>query len=187
MVNSLANHGFLPRNGLNVSLDQILTGFQESLNLDPNSTIIPATIALTTSTTGNKETLNLDDLSKHGSMYTESISMPLAIMSAYKETVIEHDGSLSRNDIFFGDNHSFNWAIWKSVSAFFTEATISVSTAAKARAARLKAAAAVNPEFNFTAQDTQNSLFETALYLRVFGNGTQGDARTEWVRILFGK
>ena len=35
MVNSLANHGYLPRNGLNISLDDLLVAFTDAVNLDP--------------------------------------------------------------------------------------------------------------------------------------------------------
>ncbi|KAL0943144.1 uncharacterized protein CTRU02_201030 [Colletotrichum truncatum] len=121
--------------------------------------------ALLTSTTGNNATFNLDDLNTHG--------------------IIEHDGSLSRNDVYFGDNHSFNKDIWESVASHFVNSTISIPTAAKARAARLKAAAAANPEFSLTADGAQFSFIETALYLSVFGNLDTGDANTEWVRVLF--
>lgn len=99
--------------------------------------------------------------------------------------VIEHDGSLSRNDIYFGDNHDFNSTIWHSVAEYFTEDTISIATAAAARAARLEVAASVNPEFNMTSSDVEFSLIETALYLSVFGNVTTGNARTEYVGALF--
>jgi peroxidase family protein len=101
--------------------------------------------------------------------------------------VIEHDGSLSRNDIFFGDNYSFNKAIWGSVAAHFTNETISIPTAAAARKARLAAAAAANPEFSLNADGTQFSFIETALYLSVFGNINDGNAVTKHVRVLFGE
>jgi hypothetical protein len=66
MLNSLANHGFLPRNGLNVSINQLVDGLDEALNLSPDSSRPVAELAVTTSTTGNPSTLNLDDLNKHG-------------------------------------------------------------------------------------------------------------------------
>ncbi|KAK2032991.1 Cloroperoxidase [Colletotrichum zoysiae] len=167
MVNALANHGYLPRNGLNVSLADLITGFTAAVNLDPAATTLVGQKALLTSTTGNNATFNLDDLNTHG--------------------IIEHDGSLSRNDIYFGDNHSFNLTIWESVASQFTNSTISIPTAAKARGARLQAAAAANPEFNLTAEGAQFSFIETALYLSVFGNLDDGNARTDWVRVLFEK
>lgn len=165
MLNSLANHGYLPRNGCNVSVDQIVNGIDEALNISPNSTRPVAELAVTLSTTGNSSTLNLDDLNTHG--------------------VIEHDGSLSRNDIYFGDNHSFNRTIFNTVAAFFTKDVISITTAAKARKSRLASARAANPAFNFTAREERFSQFETALYLAVFGNGTEGNAKTKWVEIMF--
>jgi hypothetical protein len=94
---------------------------------------------------------------------------------------------LSRSDIYFGDNISFNETIWESTVSHFTEPTISIQTAANARKERLQAAAAINPEFSLPAAQVQFSLIETALYLSVFGNTQDGNAKTEWVRTLFGK
>ncbi|KAF6802514.1 hypothetical protein CMUS01_15327 [Colletotrichum musicola] len=165
MVNTLANHGYLPRNGLNVSLADLITGFTAAVNLDPAATTLVGQKALLTSTTGNNATFNLDDLNTHG--------------------IIEHDGSLSRKDTYFGDNHSFDKEIWASVASHFTESTISIPTAAKARAARLQAAAAANPDFSLDANGVQFSFIETALYLSIFGNLVDGNANTEWVKVLF--
>lgn len=64
---------------------------------------------------------------------------------------------------------------------------ISIETAAKARKARLAVARAANPAFNFTAREEQFSQFETALYLAVFGKGTEGNAKTKWVEVMFRK
>ncbi|KAK3681684.1 Chloroperoxidase [Podospora appendiculata] len=166
MLNALANHGWLPRSGFNVSIDQVVNGIDLALNLSPQSSRPVAELAQTTSTTGNPTTFHLDDLNKHG--------------------IIEHDGSLSRNDIIFGDNHSFNKRIFDSYfSAFAGLKVISISAAANARRARHIAARAVNPVFNYTAREDQFSQFETALYLSVFGTGTEGNAPTRWVEVMF--
>lgn len=69
MVNTLANHGYLPRNGLNVSLADLITGFTAAVNLDPAATTLVGQKALLTSTTGNNATFNLDDLNTHGSKF----------------------------------------------------------------------------------------------------------------------
>jgi hypothetical protein len=165
MVNAIANHGFLPRNGLNVSMSDLITAFDASVHLASAATQLVGAKALTASSTSNNATFNLDDLNKHN--------------------IIEHDGSLSRADIFFGDNHSFNPTIWASVAAFFTEPTISIATSASARKARLAAASAANPQFNLTADGTQFSFIESALYQSVFGDLAEGNAKTEWVSVLF--
>ncbi|KAI1054357.1 hypothetical protein LB507_011576 [Fusarium sp. FIESC RH6] len=162
MVNSLANHGYLPRNGLNISLDDLLVAFTDAVNLDPAATTL---VGKTAVTTGDGTTFNLDDLAKHG--------------------VLEHDGSLSRADVYFGDNLSFNKTIWAQTSSHFTEDTISIKTAAKARNERLEIAEATNPEYSLPANQNQIGLIETALYLVVFGNAKDGNAKTEWVKTLF--
>ncbi|KAK1753781.1 chloroperoxidase [Echria macrotheca] len=166
MLNSLANHGFIARSGRNISIDELVGAIDTALNLDPASSRPVAELAATTSTTGNPNTFHLSDMDKHG--------------------VIEHDGSLSRNDIYFGDNHSFNPKIFATAKSFFDQHdVISIETAAKARRARLTVARAANPTFNFTAREDQFSQFESALYLAVFGTGTQGNAPTKWVETMF--
>jgi hypothetical protein len=190
MVNTLANHGYLPRDGLAVTLPILLKGFSDAINLDPLSTMIVGTKALQTSTTGNSSTFNLDDLSRHDSM--SQLTSALIWHEPYRwltiaNTVIEHDGSLSRGDAFSGDNHSFNATIWGTVASFFTEDTIDIKTAAHARAARLAAAAKENPEFNMSLDGTAFSLIESALYLSVFSNGSSTSAVTEWVKVMFRK
>ena len=67
MVNTLANHGFLPRNGLNVSMEDLIVAFNASVNLASNATELVGAKALTASTTGDASTFNLDDLDIHGS------------------------------------------------------------------------------------------------------------------------
>jgi hypothetical protein len=66
MVNSLANHGYLPRDGLDISLDDLIVAFTDAVNLDPQATTLVGVKALTT---GNNVTFNLDDLKKHGGQY----------------------------------------------------------------------------------------------------------------------
>lgn len=105
--------------------------------------------------------------------------------------VIEHDGSLSRHDVHPppGDNHSFAPEVWATVVSQFGEAeTISIETAAKARKARIEAAREADPAgFSMSAGDQKASVIETCLYLRLFGEGVEGKAKKEWVRVLFGK
>ena len=66
MLNSLANHGYLPRDGKDISLARFVTAFKESINLAPGPTLLFSTAGLPASTTGNFLTLHLDDLNKHG-------------------------------------------------------------------------------------------------------------------------
>ncbi|KAL8785772.1 MAG: hypothetical protein Q9213_003150 [Squamulea squamosa] len=66
-VNALANHGYLPRNGLNISLDQFITGLNEGLNFDAEFTRFAVSVYQNFTTTGYNNTLNLNDLEHHAS------------------------------------------------------------------------------------------------------------------------
>jgi len=68
MINALANHGYLARDGKNVSLADLITGFKDAINLAPNATLIVSLKALQASSTGSFLTIHLSDLSKHGGM-----------------------------------------------------------------------------------------------------------------------
>jgi len=66
MLNALANHGYLPRDGKDISLARLVTGLQDSINLAPDATLIVGLVGVKASTTGKRFTLHLDDLAKHG-------------------------------------------------------------------------------------------------------------------------
>ncbi|KAK1835013.1 chloroperoxidase [Podospora conica] len=166
MLNALANHGFFPRSGKNISIEQMVSGIDLALNLDPASSRPVVELAVTTSTTGNPLTVNLDDMATHG--------------------VIEHDGSLSRADAITGNANRLNPAIYASYIANFAgKSVITIPDAARARRARIAAAQAINPNFVFTPREDEFSRFETSLYLAVFGTGTIGNAPKKWVDVMF--
>ncbi|KAL8650409.1 MAG: hypothetical protein Q9226_005158 [Calogaya cf. arnoldii] len=161
-INALANHGYLPHNGLNVSLERFITGFRKGLNFDEKFVRDAVAVYQPFTTTGNNNTLNLNDLDHH--------SIPG-----------EHDGSLSRDDLCFGDNHSFNQTIWNSVAAHFQNDTISIPDAARARKDRFAAARAINKEFT---PSNISSFGETGLYLKAM-RGQDKATKTKYVQILF--
>lgn len=186
MLNALANHGFFPRSGKNISIDQIVSGIDLALNLDPASSRPVAELGATTSTTGNPQTVNLADMGTHGSKSPlPPIPSPVSKTNPPPPPVIEHDGSLSRGDAP-GNTNRLNPAIYASYIARFAGKTvITIPDAAAARRARIAAARAVNPNFVFTPREDEFSRFETSLYLAVFGTGTIGNAPKKWVDVMF--
>lgn len=185
MLNALANHGYLPRDGKDVSLADLVTGFKESINLAPEATFLVTVKALQASSTGNFLTLHLDDLNKHNSM-SPLLPFPYNAKDDQHPPVIEHDGSLSRADFHSGDNHTFQPALFASFLAHLgNHPTISIPAAASARLARLAEARAANPEFSMSPENARFSFIETASYLQVFGKGLDGDARADWLRVFF--
>ncbi|KAK9418810.1 putative Chloroperoxidase [Seiridium unicorne] len=171
MLNAMANHGWLPRDGKNIDLPTVQSAFESAMNFAPDVFVTITTAALAVSTTGNSSTFNLQDTAHHNA--------------------IEHDGSLSRNDIFFGDNLHFNPLIWAATAARygiripFSSSVITVETAAKARAARVKDAKTVNPAFNLTSAGLSGSYGESSVLLTALWDESAGGAPKDWVRVLF--
>lgn len=169
MLNTFANHGYINRDGLGISIQDLQFAFETAINLDPAAAQVFGARALLVSTTGDSTTFNLDDLKAQGG-------------------TLQHDGSLSRADLYFGDVLSFNESVWAPTAARFNEKTIDLATAEAARKARLAEAKATNPEFNMTDADLRSSATETALYMAVFAEpDVPNEARAEWVKVLFGK
>ncbi|TDZ25288.1 putative sterigmatocystin biosynthesis peroxidase stcC [Colletotrichum orbiculare MAFF 240422] len=168
LLNSLANHGYLPRHGQNISVDALIDGMHAGLNLREDAKLffrLQGNKAVTASTTGVKDTFNLQDLNTHD--------------------LIEHDASLSRADTYFGDNWSFNQTIFDETKSHWVSETISIRDAAKALAARQKSAESINPEFNLPLDGHTNSLGQTAMYLGLFGDYDDGNANRAWVEYFF--
>lgn len=150
VLNSLANHGFLPRDGRNISQNDLNFAFTMALNIDDAVTVSLAKPTFNISTTGVAGTVNLEDMKAHN--------------------VIEHDGSLSRADSVTGDANSFNAGIWDTVKAHFTGPTIDIKTMATAHNDRIAAAMAANPTFNLTPAQVKTSFAESAFILGTLGN-----------------
>lgn len=168
MLNTLANHGYVARNGMNISLADMQAGFEASINLEPEFSVGPFGVGVTASTTGRNDTLNLHDLLKHN--------------------LIEHDASLSRKDAYFGDALNFDPEVWAGTSAVWRDTnatTISIEAAAKGRLARIAKDKVENPEYNLTSAGEAAGLGETALFVAVFGDKVDGNARVDWVDIFF--
>lgn len=91
-----------------------------NLSIEPFQSEMDVTLAH--STTGNSSTFNLEDSNVHNN--------------------IEIDGSLSRKDLYFGDNVHFDEAIWAQSSSKFEGDIITIRTAAGSRRYRTSMAKA---------------------------------------------
>ncbi|KAL2829568.1 Chloroperoxidase [Aspergillus pseudoustus] len=176
-LNAMANHGFLPRNGRDISLTDLHAAITSAYNYAPETLDNAFQMALdfNLSTTGNSKTIHLSDLNKHNA--------------------IEHDGSLSRSDFNLGDNHSFDPEVWNSTATHLglydagvdceSDLYVTVEVAARARALRFREAEALNPAFNASAGALMGSVGETALYLTTLWDYAAGTAPKAWIRAFF--
>lgn len=88
-LNALANHGLLPRNGKDIDLANLVQGAYLGFSLAEAATLLVGSVGLKASTTLTPNiTFNLKDLNHH--------------------EIIEHDGSMTRDDIYFGNSLDFS-------------------------------------------------------------------------------
>ncbi|SPQ20822.1 fc3d20d0-5662-4994-95a4-545218fe02f0 [Thermothielavioides terrestris] len=175
-LNVMANHGWLPRSGRDIDLASLQHAVVGAFNYAPNAFdgAFQAAIDFNLSTTGNPSTFHLADLAKHDA--------------------IEFDGSLSRNDYALGDNLHFDPAIWHTVAQYLglyrtgpskADKYVTVETAARARAQRVRDAMRANPHFNASANEMFGSPGTTALYLTTLWDDKADAAPKAWIRAFF--
>jgi len=136
-LNALANHGYLPHDGKNIDYGMINNAAQEAYNFAPGFYIdaVNMVFQMGISTTNRpNETFNLLDLARHDE--------------------IEADGSLTRNDVFFGDDVHFDASVFAPVARDLgldqdrrADGYVTVETAAKATKNRLELAKKRQPGF----------------------------------------
>ncbi|KAJ7076977.1 Chloroperoxidase, partial [Mycena belliarum] len=165
----LANHGYLPHNGRNFTVPQLMDAALDAFNLDWATILVAAKFALLASEDHTSfQEIRLDALALHN--------------------LIEHDASISRNDFGdgSGDNVHFNETVF---------ATLANSNPGKAyyepfssgvvQRDRLAHSVATNPLLVNTEKEFKLRSRETALYLSIFGDPTTGIAPKKFVNIFF--
>jgi len=169
-LNSLANHGFLPRNGRGLTLPVLVKGLGDGLNVGPDfATVIGSAGLLAVKNNPLATSFTLEDIKAH--------NFP-----------IEHDASLSRADFNLnnGDNFSFNQTVFDTVLRYYDGmATTSIPVAAAAKYNRVLTEQQRDPKFTYTPQQFVLSYGETALYLSTMGDPNTGVAPIEYVKVFF--
>lgn len=168
MLNVLANHGFLPRDGKNISRTICRAGMMKGLNIGNDFSDIMFDPALLTNPYPDQDTFDLDMLNRH--------------------RILEHDGSLSRADAYWDDSQVFNATVYaETLSVLGQGVNVTLESAAAARVMRVKNSAATNPSFYLNATNDAISIGETAAYLLAFGDPVSGQAPLDRVRMMFGE
>ncbi|KAL0570571.1 hypothetical protein V5O48_011390 [Marasmius crinis-equi] len=163
-LNTLANHGILPRDGRDVSVPMIIEAGFKTFHIQADIAIRAGKIGMLTS--HEAQTLSLDDLKLHGTL--------------------EHDASLSREDFALGDNLHFNEEIFSTLENSNPGSDYyNITSAGQVQHARLADSIQRNP--NVTNTDLQAALrgIESALYLSVMGDPILGVAPKRFVQVFF--
>ncbi|KAF7362928.1 HEME-HALOPEROXIDASE domain-containing protein [Mycena venus] len=167
-LNTLANHGYLPRNGKQFTVKTLLDAGLAGFNVDPPPITVAAKFGIMTTDSPTWDRIDLDALSAHN--------------------IIEHDASISRND--FGDGTGDNTHFNETTFATLANSNPGKDyydpvSAGEVQRARLAHSLATNP---FTVNTQKEFLLrsrESALYLSIFGDPATGIASKEFVNIFF--
>ncbi|KAH7138898.1 Chloroperoxidase [Dendryphion nanum] len=165
MMNTLANHGFLPRDGRNITKENAILGLGEGINFNASLAAIMWEQAIIANPEPNATFFTLDHLNRHN--------------------VLEHDASLSRTDAFFGNNHIFNQTVFDSARQYWTAETVDAKQLANSKLARQVESRAFNPNYTFTANTEEFSLGEVAAPIIVFGDMSGGTVDRALVEYFF--
>ncbi|KAJ3828023.1 Peroxidase, family 2-domain-containing protein [Lentinula raphanica] len=156
-LNTLANHGFISRNGRNITIPMVIKATDAIFN-NPVDPVLNLALKLGLLTTDAPDSFTLDDLKLHGT--------------------IEHDASFSRSDNALGDNLHFNATVFNST---FLQSNLSpdvydTTSVGQIMEERLALAKQANPNVVNTVKERQSQLLEASLFLSVMGDPRTGVA-----------
>jgi hypothetical protein len=147
-LNTLASHGYIPRNGV-ATPTQIINAVQEGFNMGNDLATFVTFAAFLVN--GNPIT-NLMSIGGATSLTGPNPPPPATVGGLDTHNVFEGDTSMTRADIFFGDNHSFNETLFDEFEKFSNEfgaGEYNLTVAGELRHQRILDSIATNPQFTF--------------------------------------
>ncbi|KAI9374419.1 Chloroperoxidase [Aspergillus egyptiacus] len=165
MMNTLANHNYLPHDGRNLTRPVVVEALTSALNFNASLASLMFDMAIVANPEHNATYFTLDHLNRHN--------------------VLEHDASLSRADAYHGSNHIFNATVFAQTRAFWTNSTLTAAMLANSKIARQIISKAFNPTYTFTESTEQFSLGEIAAPIIAFGDIEKGTVERELVEYFF--
>ncbi|KAM0544102.1 hypothetical protein ACHAPJ_011984 [Fusarium lateritium] len=161
MMNTLANHGFLPHDGRNLTEETVVGALKRGINFDEALGKIMFEQALVANPEPNATFFTLHN-------------------------VLEHDASMSRLDAYFGNNHVFNQKVFDTTKAYWTGETMDAKMLANGKLFRQIESRSTNPKYTFTNKTEAFSLGEVSAPIIVFGDLESGTVSRKFVEYFFG-
>ncbi|KAJ7917727.1 Chloroperoxidase [Mycena leptocephala] len=109
-MNTLANHGYISRNGI-TSFEEIILGTAEAFNLDRDMSSNMAAINMLTRGNPFVNKISIGGVSALVPPLPGQIDGP-ETQGIAKHGRVEGDGSMTRSDVHIGDNRNFNQTLW---------------------------------------------------------------------------
>ncbi|KAF9552972.1 aromatic peroxygenase precursor [Agrocybe pediades] len=177
-LNTLASHGYLPRNGIATPV-QIINAVQEGFNMENTIAILVTYAAFLVD--GNVVT-NLLSIGGKTSFTGPNPPAPATVGGLNTHAVFEGDASMTRGDFFFGDNHDFNETLFDQFVDFsnrFGAGKYNLTVAAKLRAQRIQQSIATNPTFSFVSPRYFTAYAESTFPINFFVDGRRNDGQLD--------
>ena len=167
LLNTLANHGYIPRDGRNMTKDHIVAGLVNSINFEPSLAEILWEEGLVVNPEPNAVSFNLDQLNAHN--------------------VLEHDASMSRADAALGNNHVFNEAVFQSSRRHWTAETVTVGMMANTTVQRQAESHVTNGDCYLSTARVNSCIGQAGIPITVFGNIEQATVKRSIIEYWFSK
>ncbi|KIJ52027.1 hypothetical protein M422DRAFT_243612 [Sphaerobolus stellatus SS14] len=175
-LNTLASHGYLPRNGI-ATPTQIINAAQDGFSMDSNTARL---LTFATMLVDGNPITNLMSIGGKSALTGPDPPRPAIVGGLDTHAVFEGDASLTRADFFFGDNHSFNQTLFDDFVSFskkFGGGNYNATSAAEIRFHRIQQSIAQNPQFSFISPRFFTAYGEAAFPIVFFVDGRKADGQ----------
>jgi len=195
-LNTLANHGYLPRNGRGITLDMMITQMLNVFNVDPEITTGLANAILTPMNTTDSTSLPFDmdssAITITGAFDVNDSCNGLPCISLDETSLhgsLEHDVSLVRNDARQGDNHSIKQdLVGQLIGSSNENEHLTIDNIISFRQERLQTQQSLNPNLVFGLKESTLASGESALLISVLGDRFFGGrVHIDYVRVFMGE
>ncbi|KAH9474945.1 Aromatic peroxygenase [Psilocybe cubensis] len=177
-LNTLASHGWLPRNGI-ATPAQIITAVQEGYNMENDLARFVTYAAHLVDGNVVTDLLSIGGKSK----LTGPAPPPPAIVGGLNtHAVFEGDASNTRSDAFLGNNHEFNETLFDQLVGYankYGAGKYNVTVAGEFKWRRIQDSIATNPEFNLLSPRIFTVYAEAVFPINFFIDGRQTDRQLD--------
>ncbi|KAK9685292.1 hypothetical protein K7432_015548 [Basidiobolus ranarum] len=153
VLNTLSNHGYLPRSGRNITIYQLRQGLEDSLNVHP----LPRDVLVAV-------------FYSHIGEYTDSSMVIPSLQDLRVHNLIEHDFSLSRKDTNLGDPVNADPELLRQLENSASDGnTFTLEDFARLSNKRILHSLKNNPNVTYTPRLKAIIQFEMGIFVDVFG------------------
>jgi hypothetical protein len=184
-MNTLANHGYLPSNGRDITRDILADAMLEGYNIARSNAIILFSQAVRTNPQPFARTFDLNTLGREGVLkHDYSLRYTLHLHCSCGNA---HTNTCSRSNRFFANPLPFNETVWAETASYFKTPEITVQQVADARMGRLATSKNTNPEHTDSRLADRFSWGECASFFEIMADGTTGTVRKDLIEYWFRK